>query len=61
MITENNLSLIAMIIFFIGAIACLIWAAKLVREDNKEPISNPLNDKYFYEVWEQYKPHYVND
>lgn len=58
MLTENNLSILLMIVFSIGAILMLIWAKKIVKEDNQNKEANPLNDKYFFEVWEQDKPHY---
>jgi hypothetical protein len=62
MITENNLSIIAMIVLSIGAILMLIWAKKIVKEDNQnKEASNTLNDAYLYGVWGIEQPHYNND
>jgi uncharacterized oligopeptide transporter (OPT) family protein len=62
MITENNLSILLMIVFFIGAILMLIWAKKIVKEDNKnKEASNTLNDAYLKGVWGIEQPHYNND
>jgi hypothetical protein len=54
--TEKQICEMLMAIFSIAAIYCLYLGYKWSKEDNKSKEAvNPLNDKYFYEVWEQDK------
>lgn len=57
--TEKQICEMLMFIFSIVAIYCLYLGYKWSKEDNQsKEASTPLQDKYFYEVWEQDKPTY---